>query len=327
MGTHSHPIRRTRRGRRLALALTGAATAGVVTVTGLGVANAAPLPALPGLDLLQPAGTTEVNEDFAPFAETDTRPDGDVEVNEDFVAPAGGGTGSLRLDTPSSSAKATLFRAAVSPLADWVDVAAYSAFRSPDSTASEVQFPSLQLVIDFNGPAEGGFSTLTYEPVYNTDAGASLTAGQWNRYAAGSQGWCSTRVIPGVFGDGQNQCSNGGVLPLAQIADLLPDAVVTSFGVNQGSGNPGLTSAVDLLTTPGTTYDFEVRGPIIVVPEPPVPGGGHPGGGHGHGGGHPGNGHPGNGHPGNGHPGNGHDNGKGKAGHGPVHQRNVGNGS
>ncbi|MBW0092724.1 hypothetical protein I4I73_26390 [Pseudonocardia sp. KRD-184] len=316
MGTHSHPIRRTGRGRRLALALTGAATAGVVTVTGLGVANAAPLPAIPGLDLLQPSGNTEVNEDFAPFAETDTRPDGDVEVNEDFGAPAGGGTGSLRLDTPSSAAKATLFRAATSPLADWVDVAAYSAFRSSESTANEVQFPSLQLVIDFNGDADGGFSTLTYEPVYNTDAGASLTAGQWNRYAAGSQGWCSTRVIPGVFGDGQNQCSNGGVLTLAEIADALPDGVVTAFGVNQGSGNPGLTSAVDLLTTPGTTYDFEEKGPIVVVPEPPLPGGGN-----GHGGGHGGgDGHHGGGHDnGNGH-GGGHDNGKG--GHGAVHQSN-----
>ena len=96
-------------------------------------------------------------------------------------------------------------------------------------------------MIDFNGDAEGGFSTLTYEPVYNDEFGASLVPGQWNRYEAGSQGWCSTRVIPGVFDEGENQCSNGGVL-LADISAALPDTVVQSFGVNQGSGNPGLIS-------------------------------------------------------------------------------------
>ncbi|MHA6783929.1 hypothetical protein ACVGOW_23490 [Pseudonocardia saturnea] len=270
MGSHSLSIRRGGRGRKVALAALGAATVGVVSIAGLGVASAAPLPAIPGLDLLQPpSGNTEVNEDLRPFAQTDTRPDGSVEVNEDFGAPTGGGTGSLRLDTPSSAAKATAFAADDSPLADWVDVAGYSAFRSADSTASEVQFPSLQLVIDFNGDAEGGFSTLTYEPVYNDEFGASLVAGQWNRYEAGSQGWCSTRVIPGVFDDGENQCSNGGVLLLEDISDALPDAVVQSFGVNQGSGNPGLSSAVDLITTPETTFDFEIAGPVVV---PPIPG-------------------------------------------------------
>jgi hypothetical protein len=273
MGSHSLSIRRGGRGRKVALAALGAATVGAVSIAGLGVASAAPaplpLPAIPGLDLLQPSGDTEVNEDLAPFAQTDTRPDGSVEVNEDFGAPAGGGTGSLRLDTPSSAAKATAFAADDSPLSDWVDVAAYSAFRSADSTADEVQFPSLQLVIDFNGDAEGGFSTLTYEPVYNDEFAASLVPGQWNRYDAGSQGWCSTRVIPGVFDEGENQCSNGGVLLLEDISAALPEAVVQSFGFNQGSGNPGLTSAVDLLTTPGTTFDFEVAGPVVV---PPVPG-------------------------------------------------------
>jgi hypothetical protein len=272
MGTHSLSIRRGGRGRKVALAALGAATVGAVSIAGLGVASAAPapLPAIPGLEFLQPSsGTTEVDEDLAPFAETDTRPDGSVEVNEDFGAPTGGGTGSLRLDTPSSAAKATAFAPDDSPLADWVDVAGYSAFRSEDSTAGEVQFPSLQLVIDFNGDAEGGFSTLTYEPVYNEEFAASLEPGQWNRYEAGSQGWCSTRVIPGVFDEGQNQCSNGGVLLLEDISDALPDAVVQSFGVNQGSGNPGLTSAVDLITTPETTFDFEIAGPVVV---PPVPG-------------------------------------------------------
>ncbi len=272
MGAHSLSIRRGGRGRKVALAALGAATVGVVSIAGLGVASAAPaplpLPPIPGLEFLQPSGTTEVNEDLAPFTETDTRPDGSVEVNEDFGAPTGGGTGSLRLDTPSDAAKATAFAPDDSPLSDWVGVAAYSAFRSEDSTANEILFPSLQLVIDFNGDAEGGFSALTYEPVYNEEFDASLVAGQWNRYEAGDQGWCSTRVIPGVFDEGENQCSNGGVLLLEDISEALPDAVVTSFGVNQGSGNPGLSSAVDLITTPETTFDFEVAGPVVMPPAP-----------------------------------------------------------
>jgi len=320
MGSHSLS---TRRGRTVAFAVTGAVTVGALTVAGLGVASAAPLPplpAIPGLELLPGApggpGTTEVNEDLDPFAETDTRPDGNVEVNEDFGAPAGGGAGSLRLDTPSSAAKATAFVQDVSPLADWVDVAAYSAFRSADSTANAAQFPSLQLVIDFNGDAEGGFSTLTYEPVYNDEFGASLVAGQWNRYDAGSQGWCSTRVIPGVFDEGENQCSNGGVLLLEDISAALPDAVVGAFGINQGSGNPGLTSAVDLLTTPDTTYDFEVAGPVVVPPVVPGDGNGHGGGKHGggkHGAGKGMGGHGGDG----GHGGEG--GGKGGYGNSPHH--------
>jgi hypothetical protein len=313
MGSHSLSIRRGGRGRRAALALVGTATVGIVTATGLGVASAAPtLPLIGSLPLLG-SDTTEVNEDLAPFTQTDTRPDGTVEVGEEFGAPEAGGTGSLQLTTPSGAAKATAFTPDDSPLADWVDVAAYSAFRSSESTATDIQFPSLQLVIDFNGDAEGGFSTLTYEPVYNLDV-ENTDEDVWQLYEAGEQRWCSTREIPGTFAANQTQCSNGGTIDLSVISANNPDAVVTGFGFNQGSGNPGLISAVDLLVAPDTTYDFEPEREVPVDPVDPVdpdePGKDEPGKDE------PGKDEPGKDEPGKDEPGKGHD---GKDGYGDDH--------
>jgi hypothetical protein len=37
--------------------------------------------------------------------------------------------------------------------------------------------------------------------------------------------------------------------------------------VNQGSGNAELDAAVDLVTTPSTTYDFELTKPVV-IPDP-----------------------------------------------------------
>ena len=181
-------------------------------------------------------------------------------------------------------------------LAAWIPKAAYSAYQA--KADNPIQFPSLQLIVDFNGSADGGFSTLTYEPIYN--AGDDRTPGQWNRYQAGAGKWCSTKAIPGVIEDAQKQCSNGGDKPLSDYVAAAPDLVVQAVQINQGSGNPGLLAGVDLVSTPSTTYDFETPKPADPT-DPTDPGnGGHPG----DGGGHPGNG---GGHPGNGggHPGNG----------------------
>lgn len=275
MGTHSLSIRRGGRGRKVALALVGTATAGIVTIAGVGVAAAAPTDLIPGLDSLLGGGgsdTTEVNEDLVPFGPGDTRLNGAASVDDVYGAPDDGGDGSLRLVTPETADKVQVFTSGGNaPLEDWVDVAAYSAFRDPASTATAVQFPSLQLTIDFNGAADGGFSTLTYEPVNNTDV-ENTEAGVWQRYEAGEQRWCSTREIPGTFAANMTQCSNGGAIDLSVIAMNNPDAVVTAFGFNQGTGNGGLASAVDLLTTPDTTFDFEPMGVDPVDPDPVDPG-------------------------------------------------------
>ena len=111
-------------------------------------------------------------------------------------ARTGGGEAALRLQTTGDEgkAKASIIRriGADSPdrqLAAWT-TSAYLGLQ--DSADNPIQFPSLQLEVDFNGAADGGFSTLTYEPIYNTTA-EERTPGEWHRYQAGAGRWCSTR--------------------------------------------------------------------------------------------------------------------------------------
>ncbi|MCD2195533.1 hypothetical protein LQ327_19370 [Actinomycetospora endophytica] len=254
-------------GRRgiAALAAAGALVIGGATATMIGTGNADVLDALT-------AGTTTttVLPDLAPFKADDNRGAGKAEVSDEYGAPTGGGKAALRLSTPGASDKVNYYTTedAGTPLADWIPAAAYSAYQGEADQAQ--QFPSLQLVVDYNGAADGGFSTLTYEPVYNT--GDSLTPGEWHRYQAGAGKWCSTRAIPGVITEDQRSCSNDGAKPLSDYIAADPDIIVNAVYVNQGSGNPGLESAVDLITTPSTTYDFELTKPVIVPPvtEPPT---------------------------------------------------------
>lgn len=283
MGAHST----TRRRRGTALAVAGVALAaglGTAALTGTGQAD--PLPA--------PLTQTYVLPDLAPFVTTgptaDTRGAGTAEVDDEYGAPTGGGEAALRLRTPSGDDKVQAVNDVTdSPLAAWVGNASYSAYQG--AADQPIQFPSYQLIIDFNGTEAGGFSTLTYEPVYNP--GESQAGGQWNSYDVGTTGvLCSTREIPGVFAANQTRCDNGGTKTLAEIVAGAPDAVVQALQINQGSGNPGLDAAVDLVETPTTTYDFELKKPVIVVPtdptEPTKPTKPHePGhGGHGGNGGH-----------------------------------------
>lgn len=289
MGNHS-----TVRRRGAAFALAGAVlVGGAATAVMTGVGAADPLPALT---------TTYVLPDLAPFTDTppdaDTRGDGKAEVTDEFGAPDGGHDAALKLSTPASADKVDVIKSeGGSPLAGWVGNAGYSAYQ--DTADNPIQFPAYQLIIDYNGPADGGYSTLDYEPVYNSDA--STAAKQWNRYDVGTGKLCSTKAIPGIITADQTQCSNGGTHTLAEYLAAAPDATVTALQINQGSGNPGLTSAVDKVQTPSTSYDFELEKPGGIIPpitepptttpgdpttEPTKPGdgdGGHDGGTWGHG--------------------------------------------
>ena len=322
-----HRISLGRRGVA-ALAAAGALVIGGTTASMMGTGSAAE-----PLDILAISSPTNtiVLPDLAPFVAADVRGTGKGEVSDEVGAPTGGGKAAFRLSTPLGTDKASyaapVTGTAAKPLAAWIPTAAYSAFKVEGGAAN--QFPSLQLVVDFNGAAEGGFSTLTYEPVYNLDTD-SLEPGQWNRYAAGTGNWCSTRAIPGVIEEAQRSCSNGGAKPLSDYVAGAPDIIVNNVVINQGSGNPGVESAVDLITTPTDTYDFELTKPVVVVPttDPtsttpttkPGNGNGNGGGNNGGGnnGGHPGNGNGGNnngGHPGNGNGGNNGNGGWGQNGH------------
>jgi hypothetical protein len=244
-----------------ALAATGALIVGGSAVAMVGSGNADPLVPLP----VPVVGTTYVLPDLAPFQRGDIREGGEVEVSDAFGAPDGGGDAALRLRTPGTLDKAAIGVPVTpnTPLAAWIETAAYSAYRS--TGGDPVQFPSMQLTIDFDPTSDAGFSTLTYEPVYNPDD--ETAAGEWHRYEAGSGNWCSTRAIPDVISDDQKNCSVGGAKPLSDYITAQPDIVVTGVVLNQGSGNPGQEGAVDLVSTPSTTYDFELTEPAV-TPDP-----------------------------------------------------------
>jgi hypothetical protein len=256
------------RRRGAAFALAGAVLVGGAVGVGMtGVGSADPLPA---------TNTTYVLPDLAPFTASppnaDTRGAGAAEVTDEFGAPEGGHKAALKLSTPASSDKVQVITSAGgSPLAEWVGNAGYSAYQ--DAADNPVQFPAYQLFIDYNGPADGGYSTLDYEPVYNSDA--STTPMQWNRYDVGAGKLCSTKPIPGIITADQTQCSNGGTHTLAEYAAAAPDATVTAVLINQGTGNPGLVSAVDKVQAPTTSYDFELKKPddgiLPPITIPPLP--------------------------------------------------------
>ncbi|MHC1557383.1 hypothetical protein ACR9E3_00410 [Actinomycetospora sp. C-140] len=295
MGLH-----RAKLGRRgmVALAATGALIVGGGAAAMVGTGSADPLLPVPA----PVVGTTYVLPDLAPFAQTDDDPKGGtVGVDDDLTppAPTGGGDAALRLDTPDGDGKAAIAKAEDSALGDWIATAAYSAYQNAAENAD--QFPSMQLVIDYDPDSPAGFSTLTYEPIYN--ATDSRTPNAWHRYEAGMGRWCSTRAIPGVIDESQRSCSNGGTKLLSEFIAAQPGIRVTGLVINQGRGNPGLDAGVDLVSTPSTTYDFELTKPMVPempgnpCEEPTMPPA-HPGDDHGNGDDHPQGGGNGNGdHP------------------------------
>jgi hypothetical protein len=116
------------------------------------------------------------------------------------------------------------------------------------------QVAALNIEIDYNGPAvPGGFSTLVFEPVYNLDQGPVMNNiwQQWDAYNGGNAVWWSTRPINGV-------CARDCFVSWNTIVTNNPDAIILGgVGINQGSGNPGLVTAVDAFSFDDVTYNFE----------------------------------------------------------------------
>jgi len=103
---------------------------------------------------------------------------------------------------------------------------------------------------------------LVFEPVYNTNQGA-VQSGMWqtwDAYRGGTAIWWSSNPI--------NVAPNRDTfVSWSTIVAANPDAVIVGgFGINQGSGNPNLVTAVDALNighgTTCFTYDFE---PFVVA--------------------------------------------------------------
>ena len=172
------------------------------------------------------------------------------------------GAGSLEFSTVSGSDKVFAFNYdhVGTKLADVQNIT-YKTYRSAGSAQ---QVAALNAVIDFNGPAvEGGYATLVFEPVYNTSQG-SVVSGAWQNWTANGGGnWWSTQPINGQCAGATSTCDK----TWAEIVANNPDAtILEGVGVNQGSGNAGLTTAVDAFVFNETTYDFELYKPAAAVP-------------------------------------------------------------
>lgn len=191
----------------------------------------------------------------ATWSRADTRPGGAATL---VAGPAALGVGSLELTTGGGAAKAQFLTGnhIGAALAD-VDALSYAAYRSSSSTNSAAQTISLNMVIDYNGPAAGGFTTLVFEPIYNLAQGPMQldTWQTWDAFAGGGAIWWSTRAIPGV-------CAFTCYVPWSTIVANNPDATMGVLGFNIGSGwageYKGYADALALgLGGSGVTYDFE----------------------------------------------------------------------
>ncbi|HEY9282632.1 MAG TPA: hypothetical protein VIP46_04170 [Pyrinomonadaceae bacterium] len=203
-----------------------------------------------GSDIIEQPENTPPTGDWVLFK----RAAGDGDVRTGPATPPAG-IGSYQLVTPTGADKATLFNFehVGTPLAD-VDTIGYSTFRSAGSAQ---QVAALNLQVDVNGDAPGGFTTLVFEPVYNTGQGTvqDNVWQTWDAYSGGNAIWWSSNPIPGAP-------NRDTFVTWNTIVAANPDAVIVGgVGINQGSGNPGLITAVDKFQfgygDDCFTYDFE----------------------------------------------------------------------
>jgi len=166
------------------------------------------------------------------------------------------GNGSFQMSTPGSNDKGFLFNFDhVGTTLASIDAISYKTYRSAGNLQ---QVASLNIAVDPDGPSvSGGFTTLVFEPVYNTGQGAVVngTWQTWDAFDGGNAIWWSSRAIPGV-------CATSCFVTWNTIVTANPNATILGgFGINQGSGNDGLTTAVDALEIGyggnSVTYDFE----------------------------------------------------------------------
>jgi hypothetical protein len=127
--------------------------------------------------------------------------------------------------------------------------------------------PAINVEIDPNGPAvDGGYAVLVFEPVY-VNGYVTPTTRAWTTHTPTStEGgwWISGGTLQNDLQTTQVRAGYGHAT-WAEVQAFLPEATVLGIGVNQGGGNGGQTSQVDLLTVNDTIYDFGQ------APTPPPP--------------------------------------------------------
>jgi hypothetical protein len=209
------------------------------------------------------AATVVVTQNSSNWQSVDTRPGGTVSFTTEYGAPAGLGSGALKLTTDATTAaKADYWTedvegtalAGVTDLAYWTYQAA--------TPQPPVAAPSYQVAVDLNGAADGGFTNLVFEPYWNVTQGP-IVPGVWQDWDVDAgQLWSSRTVTAGTCA----VVSGAGGPPFYTLAGLqatCPDAVVLAIGVNVGSFNPGYTVATDGVQFNETVSNFEVgRAPV-----------------------------------------------------------------
>ncbi|MEJ8277910.1 hypothetical protein [Pseudonocardia spirodelae] len=230
------------RGRRnglIAAALAGAALVGLASLQ----------PAF-AIDPFGPSGRVTVTPAASnQFAGTLDEGTGTREFTTRYGAPPDGGTGAMAISTPDGGDKVQFVTAEVGgPLSRFAD-SSYWALRDPASHSDAM--PSFAIAADVDGGdlQAGDLHVLTYLPDH-------AAAGTWTRYDVGSGTFCVTRQIGRA--DAYRQCRDGGEQrTLAQIMDEFPQMTAYAAGFNQGGGDAGLVSAVDLMQVGARTYDLE----------------------------------------------------------------------
>jgi hypothetical protein len=247
-GDASRPL--FRKGDHVRRVLFSLVLAGLLSMSALGVLAADTTEVVTESDIARQAENTPPTDNWVLY----TRNAG----NGAFVAgPATPplGVGSLELTTPSGADKVYVFNYDhVGTQLSAIDALGYATYRT---TGSLQQVTAINIEVDVNGAAPGGFTTLVFEPVYNTSQGAVVSGAwqTWDAYVGGNATWWSSNPIPAAP-------NRSTFVSWNTIVAANPDAVIVGgFGVNQGSGNAGLLAATDTLTIgvsgANTIYDFE----------------------------------------------------------------------
>ena len=176
----------------------------------------------------------------------DTRTGGGVNLTSDFDDPNGAGNTALALTTNHlTTAKAQLYNTQVAGTGlGTISALSYNTFHDSATTGFPNGNAALQLVIDFNGDAAGGFATLTYEPYLN----GTVEADVWQPWETTEGRYYTSREITcGEYSLPSSQGTEEGLDSLADIAAGCPDAVVGALGVNIGSNNVNYVVGADLI--------------------------------------------------------------------------------
>jgi hypothetical protein len=180
--------------------------------------------------------------------QTDIRGAAEINYIDDNTSPYAPGV--LQIKTTSSNIdKAQYLKSTSTPLAQVTDLSYQTKQVSGPSTAAA----SYQLEVDLNGAADGGNTTLVYEPHWN----GPVVPSAWQSWDVDAgRLWSSETVADGACSvdsatDGEPQYT------LAQIKVACPNAIVQAYGINVGGFNPNFNVEVDGVQFNNVFNNFE----------------------------------------------------------------------